>query len=355
MNPVALKKLHRVPASTLRYTSLQVLRGLAATMVVVFHLPTALGIPEVNIPILSSGVDIFFVISGFVMVVSTANAPLDLRAFTMQRFTRIVPLYWIMTFVMIAALWMFRDRTIPLDEIGKSLLFIPYLDTATGLVQPILGVGWTLNLEILFYLLFAVTLPLGAFRQIVVIGAVFTLAVAARVVFKPTDDTVLFFYTTPVLFEFFAGMVLGHLADRIRRLPVAFGVSASVFAIALIFVLRFNFVLPRTLDQGVPALIFVAGCINLENHFRSMAPRWSIRLGDASYSLYLTHLVVLLAAAPLVAAADISPWIAGALIVGASILVSLASYALMEKPLLTLFRTHRSGDKTVVKRAQEAR
>ena len=340
MKPSALENnSQKVPGQTQRYTSLQVLRGLAALMVAIFHLPTALGMPELNIPILSGGVDIFFVISGFVMVVSTANAPRDVAAFATQRFTRIVPFYWVMTFVMALALWAFVGKVVSLEDIGRSLLFMPYLDRTTGLVQPVLGVGWTLNLEVVFYVLFAATMALGTLRQIAAIGTVFAFAVVARIVLKPADDTVLFFYTTPVLFEFLAGMALGHFVGRVQRLPAAFGIAASIFAIGLIFVLRLNFHFPRTIEQGIPALLFVAGCINLEPYFRTRAPRWSIRLGDASYSLYLTHPIVLLAAAPLVSAAGISPWISGPLIITACILVSLASYAFMEKPLLAISRT----------------
>ncbi|WP_352475739.1 acyltransferase family protein [Mesorhizobium sp. M0045] len=74
-------------------------------MVVTYHLPGALGMLDLRIPVLNSGVDLFFVISGFVMVLSTENRRSDHRAFLMQRFTRVVPFYWVMTFLMVAALW----------------------------------------------------------------------------------------------------------------------------------------------------------------------------------------------------------------------------------------------------------
>ncbi|MER8460933.1 acyltransferase, partial [Mesorhizobium sp. M0027] len=244
---------HAAPRRVQQYTSVQILRGLAALMVVIYHLPAALGMLDLGIPILNSGVDLFFVISGFVMVLSTENRRRDHRAFLMQRFTRVVPFYWVMTFVMVAALWLFAGRAVSLEQLTNSLLFIPYLDTVTGYVQPVLGVGWTLNLEILFYILFAATMGLGTLTQMAMVGVVFAIAVAARIIFKPAADTVLFFYTTPILFEFLAGMALGHLVGRLARSPAVLGVSALVFAIVSMLVMGLGFNLPRTLAQGIPA------------------------------------------------------------------------------------------------------
>lgn len=329
---------HAAPRRIQQYTSIQILRGLAALMVVTYHLPAALGMLDLDIPVLNSGVDLFFVISGFVMVLSTENRRPDHRAFLMQRFTRVVPFYWVMTFLMVAALWLIAGRAVSLEQTTNSLLFIPYLDTVTGYVQPVLGVGWTLNLEILFYILFAATMSFGKWTQMAAVGVVFAIAVAVRIIFKPAADTVLFFYTTPILFEFLAGMALGHLVGRLTRLPAVLGASALVFAIMSMLVMVLGFNLPRTLAQGLPALILVAACISLESYFRLFAPRVLARLGDASYSLYLTHPIVLLATAPVVASANVSPWLAGMVLVAACIAVSLASYSFIEKPLLAISR-----------------
>ncbi|MER8666614.1 acyltransferase [Mesorhizobium sp. M1156] len=175
------------------------------------------------------------------------------------------------------------------------------------------------------------------------VGVVFAIAVAARIVFKPAADTVLFFYTTPILFEFLAGMALGHLVRGLTHLPVFLGASAIVFAIMSVLVMVLGFNLPRTLAQGIPALILVAACISLESYFRLFAPRVLAILGDASYSLYLTHPIVLLATAPVVASANLSPWLAGVVIVTACIAVCLASYSFIEKPLLAISRMSRSA------------
>ncbi len=321
-----------------QYMSIQVLRGIAAAMVVVYHLPRPLGMLELDIPVLNAGVDLFFVISGFVMVVSTQNRRHDYGGFLMQRFTRIVPFYWVMTFVMAAALWLFTSRAVSLQEMADSLLFIPYRDMVTGFVQPVLGVGWTLNLEILFYILFAVTMALGTWKQLAIVGFVFAVAVVARVIFKPAADTVLFFYTSPILFEFLAGMALGHLAGRLARVPAPLAALAALSGIPVmvLFVLGLN--LPRTLAQGLPALVIVAGCVSLEDHFRRFSPRLLASSGDASYSLYLTHSIVMIPAVPIIAAAGVSPWLSGAVLIIVCIAISLATYRFVEKPILAVSR-----------------
>jgi exopolysaccharide production protein ExoZ len=319
-------------------TSVQVLRGIAALMVVIFHVPTAIGLRDLNIPILSSGVDMFFVISGFVMVLATAERRRDAVTFVAQRFKRIVPFYWVMTLVMAGSLLLFSERVVSLEEIAKSMLFVPYLDTTSGFVQPVLGVGWTLNLEILFYLLFAATMALSALAQVATIGLIFAGAVLARIIFSPADDTVLFFYTTPVLFEFLAGILIGYQLHRIRRLPTAVGALAVGFAVISIFVMRFGFTLPRTAEQGIPAAMMVVGCIRLEHYFKKYAPMALSRLGDASYSLYLVHPIVLLAAAPIVAATNVSHWLSGGFVVSVCIVASMVTYKYVEKPILAVSR-----------------
>src|SRR5690606_6137053 len=83
------------------YSSVQVLRAIAASMVVIFHLPAYIGYEDVFIPVLHGGVDLFFVISGFVMMVSTTDKRHDPVSFLKKRFMRIVPLYWLGTIAML--------------------------------------------------------------------------------------------------------------------------------------------------------------------------------------------------------------------------------------------------------------
>jgi exopolysaccharide production protein ExoZ len=302
-------------------------------LVVLYHLPPDLA----TVPtFFNVGVDIFFVISGFVMVVSTASTPRKAGDFLWQRFVRIVPMYWIMTVVMAVTLWLVAGRLISPQELLQSLLFIPYRDHVSEFVQPILGVGWTLNLEILFYILFALTMAWGGVRQILAMGVVFAAAVALRVLFDPADDTVLFFYTTPILFEFLAGVAIGRILNRVQRVPVIAGIAAVGVAIASFLVLSLNFDAPRIVAQGLPAAMFVAGSLRLESWFRKLSPRGLLQLGDASYSLYLVHVPVLLIVAPLLGGVGFG--MGAALATAACTAVAIAAYQLLERPLLALLR-----------------
>ena len=130
--------------------SIQVLRFFAAFSVMMVHLP----IFEFGI----WGVDIFFIISGFIMMYVTEN---NEKFFLIKRIFRIVPLYWILTLgVFILAIFVpdiLNNTTANIEHLFKSLFFIPFDKNGTGHF-PILFLGWTLNFEVIFYFLFALSL-----------------------------------------------------------------------------------------------------------------------------------------------------------------------------------------------------
>lgn len=322
------------------FASVQCLRALAAIMVVAFHVPGPLGLHELSIPILNGGVDLFFVISGFVMVISTRSRDIAPLTFIRQRLIRIVPLYWLMTAVVLLGFW---GQGSGVQEILKSIFFIPYLNTANDLVQPILGVGWTLNLELIFYLLFAVSMFLGAKSQILALGSFFLCMVLIRIITKPAVDTVLFFYTTPMLFEFLAGMLAAHFVSNVRKIPLWTGAASILSAIFLSLFLGLNYDLPRTIDQGLPSLLLLIGCIRLEDIFRTK-PFFAMRkIGDASYSIYLVHTIVFAMLLPYPASSSHPAWAAGIVMVAASILAGIMIYSWIERPLLQAMRGKSSG------------
>jgi exopolysaccharide production protein ExoZ len=146
------------------YKSLQILRAVAATSVVYFHIgrsPLA-PIPSPIAVFGSFGVDIFFVISGFVMAMVVANGH-SARSFAIGRLTRIVPLYWILTTCLLLLAAVKPDlliaTTANLPNYLKSLFFIPYFKE-NGSLTPMLAVGWTLNYEMFFYLCIWISLVL---------------------------------------------------------------------------------------------------------------------------------------------------------------------------------------------------
>jgi exopolysaccharide production protein ExoZ len=332
--------------------SLQYLRGLAAMLVVLYHaagqvviLTEGPPVPQVG----ASGVDIFFVLSGFVMFWTTRGHALSPGDFMLKRLIRIAPLYWFFTLaVAIAALvvpQLLRATRFDAWHIVMSLLFVPVWHPFMpreweGSIAPIIVPGWTLNLEIAFYLLFALTLKArAAARPWLLAILLVALYVAARTVLWPTS---LRFYATDLLAEFMAGVVLACLIDRLPR--GAWHGWAALFALALPVMLALDYArppLPQSIFLGVPALLCVLAALQIERAGALPRSRMLGLLGDASYSIYLSHIFVI-AGVRIVAKAvgyDLAlfagvPFLFLTLTIAAT--VGFAVHRLIEQPLLAV-------------------
>jgi peptidoglycan/LPS O-acetylase OafA/YrhL len=260
---------------------IQYLRAVAALMVVLFHLNTHGGpLLKAFTAQFASGVDIFFVVSGFIMLITSQRAtPFSFMA---RRIIRIVPLYWLLTLATFAAAFLTAHRHAPI-ELVKSLLFIPYLDVhGSGIVLPIIPPGWSLNLEMYFYVLFAVTLAAPLRRWAVpILGVVFVILMALHDEVMARSN-IAAFYLQPRIIEFWAGMAIGWLYLN-ERMSAAPAIAAAAVVVGFTGLVAFG------LPFQVPAVLLVAGVVSLERAQR--VPRWPILgyLGDASYSTYLTH------------------------------------------------------------------
>ena len=212
-------------------------------------------------PVGAWGVDIFFVISGAVMALSTSERTIA-PAFLVRRIERIAPLYWLVTTAKVGALIAvpaaFALR-LDLAHVLTSYAFIPWPDQ-TGEVHPVVYVGWSLVYEVWFYVLFA----LCRFNVRNTAFAMLTIVVAG---------------VDPLALEFVGGLAIGTALKGER-----WGVPFAVFAVVAF--------LPesRACYWGVPAMLVVAIGVRAE--------RWCrfgllSKLGDASYSIYLTHSLVL--------------------------------------------------------------
>jgi exopolysaccharide production protein ExoZ len=311
--------------------SIQYLRGLAALAVVLFH---AFQWTGAGFDIGAAGVDVFFVISGFVMWITTQGRPAAPGGFLWRRFVRVAPAYWIATLALalLAALW---PRLLPQvrlqpSHLALSLLFIPHLDP-DGLPFPLLPPGWTLVYEAVFYLVFAASLaaPIRA-RFGLVIGGLTALALLGFVL-HPLYEL----FANPSLLEFAAGVWLGK-AYAERRLPGR-GIgwlllAAGLGAFVALRLLGLHSDMWRNLIWGVPALAIVAGAVTLEANggVRSSPPLK--QLGDASYSIYLAHWVVIaLLGMPM---DTDNGWVFVPTAVAASVAVGLVLRQVLEKPLI---------------------
>lgn len=324
------------------FLTIQYLRAIAALMVVIHHARNIA--PGIDVHwhygAFAWGVDIFFVISGFIMgVAGTGDRP---RAFITKRAIRIIPLYWIATLA--AVLWWERSGVVSMsrDLVGsivKSLLFIPHWSVKDpGQLTPYLVPGWTLDFEMFFYVLFFVGLL--ARRPLAVTATVLPMLVLAGIVFDPQGALGLT-YTSPLLLEF----LLGHLlaVAYMRRptgvalwplLPIGFAGLLSCWALP---------------DNGlqmacriVCATAVVAGALAIEGR----APYWSFGklLGDASYSIYLTHTIIATEIAyritlhlPLSGVPQMAVLVV--LSLATSIAIGVATYRWVELPILRRLRS----------------
>jgi exopolysaccharide production protein ExoZ len=296
------------PVRTL--ASIQILRAIAALAIVVHH-----GLHEADLLAqrsgggfawqawlpLEAGVDLFFVISGFVMVFASRDlfgSAGSIIPFLRRRLARIVPIYFAVTALFIALAFSGLaplNRVAPsATEIAATLAFIPYL-RPDGLVQPVYGLGWTLNYEMFFYALFALALPLPRERAVPVVVFVLMLLVTLGQV-VPSSLTAPYFWTRSIILEFGFGMLIGHMAlTGIRPTrPMAASLAAAALGLLILGKLTPALLPDRALLYGLPAALLVMAALAFEGDGKDNALlRLLTRLGDATYALYLLHPFVL--------------------------------------------------------------
>ena len=274
---------------------IQYLRGIAALMVVWHHGTEQMPGLAAYFPLRfgTSGVDVFFVISGFIMVMTTVGKSITPIDFIARRFIRVVPLYWVLTLALVAGLLaapsVFRSTVLTPGSLIQSLLFIPHLSPSrAGMVWPILVPGWTLNYEIFLYAVFAASL---AFRQrLAVLASTMIILVAAGYLLGPFAHPIPKTFTDPILLEFVAGAVIGHLwiAGHVK-LSWPASIIGMLVGIGLL-VLRDSPSL-ASYTKLVGAVLLIVGSLNV--HMLRWRNGLLLVLGDSSYSIYLTHIFAL--------------------------------------------------------------
>jgi exopolysaccharide production protein ExoZ len=316
--------------------SLQALRALAAWMVVCHHFMQIFFDFHPSGPIGqfftdrgAVGVDIFFVISGLVIYLSTLDKDVPAGRFLLNRVIRIVPAYWLYTLLMAVMLvclgqWL-PNSTIDLPHFLLSLLFIPAENPGGYGLYPTLNVGWTLNYEMLFYLLFSAVFTLPQRYRPVALGA--ALFVISEVLGR--YGVVSHFYSNNIIFEFLLGIVIGMLYRR-GAIGQGFWLPLTLIGVSGLVIYHLD-ASDRLLHWGVPSAVIVYACVSLENHFKGS--RVLKALGDWSYSVYLVHVLVLYAGWLLSEHLKLNPYAVFAVCVPVIALLSWASYVLIEKRL----------------------
>lgn len=326
------------------YETIRSLRAVAAGLVVVQHALEAWtsrnGQPISGWTNGSAGVDIFFVISGFVMVYATHGQPVGPGGawrFLQRRLLRIVPPYWICTALkigsVVAAPVLVLKTHLGLGIIIASFLFLPY----EHLNRPVLAVGWTLTHEMSFYLLFAAVLclRLPLIRTLV---PVFVAVALVGLIRNPETWPTWTALLNSITVEFLFGVLIAKAAIRNWLLPAPVAALTALAGGAYLMLSPDPSGSLRFIEWGAPAAALVYGLVALEPLLARRIPAMLGQLGDASYSTYLTHgflvppMVVIFAKALGTSATAETVLVVTAFI--ASSTVGLLSYRLFELPML---------------------
>ena len=276
----------------------QVLRALAALFIVFEHVRfLRCGL---------FGVDIFFVLSGFMAVYSSE---LKSDNFLLKRIIRIVPLYWIMTLATLLTDLIspsaFKETVVNESRLLYSLLFIPFdmntgeaLSTLTSdsVIQPLMRVGWTLNMEMFFYVLFSIALKINKRLRVVITSAFIVLLI---IIGRFAAVPVLSLWSSPLMLEFCAGMALCRLCAFLSKKHVS-SVLSKLSAILILPIMIALALYYRDIQNDFSVhLVFLLGAIVLillaflaEENVPAIKPL--VNVGNISYSLYLMHYYIIL-------------------------------------------------------------
>jgi exopolysaccharide production protein ExoZ len=338
------------------WKSVHVLRAVAASLVVAHHIPqfvterstTALPSFECG----AAGVDIFFVISGLVMYSTTRARSWDWKDFLEKRLIRVLPLYWLITSVLsLAALLvpsLFRALRVTWGEFLGSMLFLPLYD-AQGYIRPVVGVGWTLYYELFFYSVVTAALALRL-RTAAGIWAALTLTLASVLTYGLglTRLHTVGQLLSPIVIEFALGVMVAHVATQLSSIAWSrawrrgCGAATIVTGCAVIATYGTNDLsLSRFLTWGVGGAMVVLGFTVLEPEFARLSQRFPllVRLGDASYALYLTQSIsfsILWKLLP--SQLRVEPAAVAVLLLCGAVVGSVLVNALIETPLMRLVK-----------------
>ena len=307
-----------------RLDNIQGLRAVAAMLVVVLHcygLGTKSGHDMTFLagadPWGNAGVDLFFVISGFIMVHINRDRAMSGWRFLGNRLLRIAPLYWFVTGLF--ALSIARGIMAPVDAgPGQPWTSLLFLSQPLSGADPLLYVGWTLEYEMFFYLCFAASMAIARKTGVDLMVPLFAFVIGAIVLLGVGLVAVEFLFGA-LLARLLPGAGsarwagLGLLLGGAALLALSYG-DAAAYAL-------------RVLYYGVPAAMIVAGAVLLPQRAGALASA----LGDASYSLYLIHLFALAFMFALLPTDN--GWASLAMAIGAAQLYAVGVHRYIERPL----------------------
>jgi len=297
----------------MKLPNIQILRAIAAAFVVYIHalgtydvkLAVTVGDPMVDLGDL--GVKLFFCISGFIIFTCSTKLSGGFRSsldFFVKRCIRILPLYYAATSIYAFKLAL-QGKPPSLSEYFSSLLFIPYADQS-GLMRPVLGQGWTLNFEMVFYVLTTLLLLSRSRLRYHVLVASLVLVVALNYHGLMGSNagavSALSLITTELLLFFAGGVIVGMGAVKARALGTRPFGKLPPLVVALTAVAVAVFAMATLRDLAAASLLFwvewvccvlavFAASIPDEGvpGFGAVLLQPLVKAGDGSYSTYLLH------------------------------------------------------------------
>lgn len=295
--------------NTQTIVGIQLLRAVAALSVVYVHCANNIvcrGFPTAG----RFGVDIFFIISGFVITYVVSRGDGGPWKFFVKRVIRIEPMYVLITIVMTLTAVIFpgmiENNEVSVSGVIKSILFIPGAENGG---MPVLDQGWSLNYEMLFYVIvFLCVLFVKNKRYLTTVCVLILVFIMAVLQFWNTDSFILNYYSPSLFLEFIYGIILYYLYTSFepikRRVMVNRWVKITVLTSSAIFWYGFMIYcdmsnlylsLSRGISFGIPALVLVGSVLFLEKEIKydNRAVRFVIELGEASYVMYLIHCLVI--------------------------------------------------------------
>ncbi|WP_333849714.1 acyltransferase family protein [Leclercia sp.] len=291
----------------------QVCRGIAAMAIVLYHGRAFCShgdVYEIALRGFDAGVDLFFVLSGLVMVLATKNSTGGAKnsiEFIIKRWARVWPPYAVATilFVSIATIFDHNFMLAPekINTLIKSFLFYPLnTDSAPALGYPTLGVGWTLNYEMYFYALFAISLLSKRFRWV----TFFSLIFLTLIIIPESTRTLSFssstqynfsigylnLITSPIIWDFVCGVIIGLIYFSPIRIKNNYILNMTTYlSVALVlWLFSFNSFGDHGVMGKLPIIAFMVLSLTLrQKEHEQKSPKVLLWLGDISYSIYLTH------------------------------------------------------------------
>jgi exopolysaccharide production protein ExoZ len=320
--------------------SVQYLRAVAALMVVAYH---ATRQTAFKFEIGAAGVDVFFVISGFILWTIAAENPVSPGKFLLRRVQRVAPLYWVLTLLVVSAcaLWpgIFFDARPTWPHTLLSLAFIQHMNPDGG-PFPVITAGWTLNYEAIFYLIFTAVLFAPRRWRLALMTAAL-IALPAYGYFIRQESYIM--GANMHFLQFAAGVWLAeartrHMLPERRSAIILASLGLAGFGLLQAFQVHVHFW--RPIVWGVPAFALVAGLIAAEADGGLKRIAWLHVLGDASYSIYLAHFLFISLLAQFIRSGG---WFFPPIAFAGGLLAGLICYVVLERPLLSLARGKRLG------------